>query len=272
MKLILVTGAAGGVATAVRPILRNDYRLRLSDRVAVPGPAMGEEFLAADLADLAAVRRAVAGVDGIVHFGGRSGEAPWEAIQAANIAGCYNLFEAARLEGVRRVVFASSNHVVGFYRRDQTISTDVPVRPDSRYGVSKAFGEALASLYADKYGLEILSIRIGNVRDVPADARRLAIWISPRDLCQLIGIGLETPNLRHEVVYGASDNARSWWDNANAFRLGYRPRDRSEDFAAEVLARDPGPAGDERIDGNQGGTFCVAEETDPGTPRSGGAN
>jgi uronate dehydrogenase len=270
MKLILVTGAAGGVATAIRPILRNEYRLRLSDQVAVPDPAASEEFLPADLADLAALRRVVAGVAGIVHFGGRSGEASWEEIHDANIVGCYNLFEAARLEGVRRIVFASSNHVVGFYRRDQRISADVPVRPDSRYGVSKAFGEALASLYADKYGLEILSIRIGNVRDRPADARRLAIWISPRDLCQLIGIGLETPDLRHEVVYGASDNARGWWDNSNAFRLGYRPEDRSEDYAAEVLAGDKGPTDDDRIDGNQGGSFCVAEVTEAGTPRRAG--
>jgi len=171
------------------------------------------------------------------------------------------------LEGVRRIVFASSNHVVGFYRRDQRIAADAPVRPDSRYGVSKAFGEALASLYADKYGSEVLSIRIGNVGERPVDVRRLSIWISPRDLCQLIRIGLETAGLRHEIVYGASDNRRGWWDNSNAFRLGYRPLDRSEDHAAEVLARDPGPSGDDRVDGNQGGILCVAEATAAGTPR-----
>jgi uronate dehydrogenase len=213
----------------------------------------------ADLSDLAALRRAIAGVDGIAHFGGRSGEAPWEVIHEANIAGCYNLFEAARLEGVRRIVFASSNHAVGFYRRDQRIGTSVLVRPDSRYGVSKVFGEALASLYADKYGAEVLSIRIGNVSPQPREVRRLSIWISPRDLCQLIRIGLETPGLRHEVVYGASDNARTWWDNDTAFRLGYRPADGSEVFAEEVLAVDSGVSGDPRIDDNQGGEFCVIE-------------
>jgi uronate dehydrogenase len=270
MKLILVTGAAGGVATAVRPILRESYRLRLTDRVAAPGLAAGEEFLSAELSDLASIRRAVAGVAGIVHLGGRSGEASWETIHDANIVGCYNLFEAARMEGVRRIVFASSNHVVGFYRRDERIAADVPVRPDSRYGVSKVFGEALASLYADKYGLEILSVRIGNVRERPADVRRLAIWISPRDLCQLIRIGVEAPGLRHEIVYGASDNARGWWDNSNAYRLGYRPLDRSEDYAAEVLAQDTGPTGDDRIDLSQGGTFCVSEATEGGTAPAAG--
>ena len=259
MKLILMTGAAGGVATMIRPLLRANYRLRLSDRAAIPEPAEGEEIAPADLSDMASLRRAVAGVDGIVHFGGRSMEASWEVIHEANIVGCYNLFEAARLEGIRRIVFASSNHAVGFYGRDELISTDVIVRPDSRYGVSKVFGEALASLYAYKYGAEVLSIRIGNVSLKPADVRRLSIWISPRDLCQLIGIGLEAPGIRHEIVYGASDNARGWWDNSNAVRLGYRPADRSEDFAAGVLAKGSGNSGDDRIDRNQGGNFCVDE-------------
>ncbi len=259
MKLILMTGAAGGIATMIRPLLRADYRLRLSDRAAISEPVEGEEVAPADLSDMAALRRAIAGVDGIVHFGGRATEGPWEVIHDANIVGCYNLFEAARLEGVRRIVFASSNHAVGFYRRDELISADVTVRPDSRYGVSKVFGEALGSLFAYKYGAEVLSIRIGNVSQKPADVRRLSIWISPRDLCQLIRIGLEAPGIRHEIVYGASDNARSWWDNSNAVRLGYRPVDRSEDYAADILARGPGETGDERIDRNQGGVYCVGE-------------
>lgn len=259
LKPVLITGAAGGIGTMIRPLLRQDYRLRLSDRVAIPDPVDGEEIALADLSDMESLRRAVAGVDGIVHFGGRSGEASWETIHDANIEGCYNLFEAARLEGVRRIVFASSNHAVGFYGRDEKISESVPVRPDSRYGVSKVFGEALGSLYAFKYGAEVLSIRIGNVSAQPADVRRLSIWVSPRDLCQLIKIGLESPGIRHEVVYGASDNDRGWWDNSNAYRLGYRPQDRSEDYAADVLAGGSGTSGDNRIDLNQGGIFCVSE-------------
>jgi uronate dehydrogenase len=266
MKLILLTGAAGGVARMIRPLLRTSYRLRLSDRAPVADAAADEADVPADLADLAAVERAVEGVDGIVHLGGFSVEGPWETILAANIVGTYNLFEAARRRGVRRVVFASSNHVMGFYPRTQTVGIDAPVRPDTRYGVSKAFGEALASLYADKYGVETLSIRIGNVAERPADPRRLAIWISPRDLCQLIAIGLERPRLGHAIVYGMSDNKRAWWDNANAKRLGYTPQDRSEDYAAEVLASAL-PATDSPADRLQGGPFVAAERGgDPAKP------
>jgi uronate dehydrogenase len=259
MKTILITGAAGGITTMLRPLLRPFYSLRLSDRISVPDPVAGEEVEFADLGDLSSVRRAVSGVDGIVHFGGYSLEADWATIRDANIEGAYNVFEAARREGVKRIVFASSNHAVGFYPRTQTIPVGVTVRPDSRYGLSKAFGEALGSLYAEKYGLEVLSIRIGHVLPKPFDKRRLAIWISARDLCQLVRIGLEHPGIRNEIVYGMSDNTRAWWDNSNAFRLGYKPVDRSEDYAAEAIAGDRDPTGDPRADLNQGGEFCIAE-------------
>ncbi len=259
MKHILITGAAGGVAGMVRPLLRERYRLRLSDRTPVTNLHPKEEDLPADLGDMDAVRQAVRGVDGLIHLGGRAVEDDWETIHSANITGTYNLFEAARLEGVERVVFASSNHAVGFYPRAQTIADDVTVRLDSRYGLSKAFGEALGSLYADKYGLRVLSVRIGNVAEKPSDVRRLAIWISPRDLVQLISIGLEHADVHNEIVYGMSDNQRSWWDNTNAVRLGYRPVDQSERHAAEILASE-GPPGDGVADTMQGSVFCVSEK------------
>jgi uronate dehydrogenase len=243
----------------IRPLLRPHYRLRLSDRRPVADLAPGEESVPADLGEVAALERAVDGVDGIVHLGGFSLESDWETIRAANIDGAVNLFEAARRANVRRIVFASSNHAMGFYPRSETISADRSVRPDSRYGLSKAFGEALGSLYADKYGAEVLAIRIGHILPRPRSVRDLAIWLSPRDFVQLIRIGLERPGIRCEIVYGMSDNARAWWDNANAFNLGYRPQDRAEDHAAEVLAADPGVTGDGRVDRNQGGIFCVAE-------------
>lgn len=262
MKRILLTGAGGGVATMIRPLLREHYRLRLSDRAPVE-PAAGEEWAPADLGDMPALRAAVSGVDGIVHLGGYSLEADWDTIRTANIEGAYNLFEAARLEGVQRIVFASSNHAMGYYPRAETIGADRTVRPDSRYGVSKAFGEALGSFYADRYGLEVMSIRIGHIAPAPANVRDLAIWLSPRDFVQLVAIGLGAPGVRNEIVYGMSDNARAWWDNASAARLGYRPEDRAEDFAAAVLAADPGPTGDDRVDRNQGGIFCTAESIVP---------
>jgi uronate dehydrogenase len=256
MKRILITGAAGIVARMIRPILRQTYSLRLSDVAPVTDPVEPDELATADLGDMSAVRAAVSGVDGIIHLGAFPLETDWETIHVANIVGTYNLFEAARLEGVKRIVFASSGHATGFYPRTQAIAADVTVRPDSRYGLSKAFGEAAASLYAYKYGAEVMSIRIGTVTEKPSTERRLTvIWVSPRDLCQLMRIGLETPGIRHEIVYGVSANAATWWDNANAFRLGYRPEDGAD---ADGVTDDI--TGDRRVDLNQGGVFCSAEE------------
>jgi uronate dehydrogenase len=258
---ILLTGASGGIGTRLRPLLAAVYGpVRLSDLTAPAGPlAPGETFVCADLADLGQVRAMVRGIDAIVHLGGFSVEGPWETILQANIVGTYNLYEAAREAGVERVVFASSNHAVGFYRRDHRIDHAVPARPDTRYGASKAFGEAIGALYADKHGIRVFNIRIGNVADAPIDRRRLAIWLSPADLLQLVRIGIEHPDVRCETVYGASDNARTWWDNARAHALGYRPQGRSEDFAAQVLAHEEpaDPIGD-RL---QGGSYCTQEFT-----------
>jgi uronate dehydrogenase len=218
-----------------------------------------EDFIPADLADLVQVKKIVAGVDGIVHLGGFSVEGPWDTIHKSNIVGCYNLFEAAYRAGVKRVVFASSNHAVGFYRRDQKIGVNVTVRPDSRYGVSKAFGEALGAFYADKHGLRVTCIRIGNVNDKPVDKRRLSIWIRPEDLVELVRIGLEHQDIRFEIFYGASDNAAGWWDNSNARRFGYSPRGRSEDFREEAIAAQAKLAADPVGERFQGGPYCSDE-------------
>jgi len=237
MNSVLVTGAAGGIGTSLRRLLKGTYRdLRLTDRSAPNDLAADERFERADLSDIAAVERVCAGVDGIIHLGGRSVEDDWEEIHPANIVGTYNLYEAARRQGVKRVIFASTNHVVGFYRRTRRIDNHVQPRPDSRYGVSKAYGEALAALYADKYGVESLCIRIGNFGDRPIDKRRLSMWLSPRDFVQLARIGLEHPDIHFEIVYGSSHCERAWWDNSAAERLGYRPLDSAEDHAASALA------------------------------------
>ncbi len=257
MKTVLITGAAGNVGSHLRRELAGRYNLRLSDIVPVKDISPGEKQARGDVAKMADMLRVTKGVDAIVHLGGFSAEGPWESILHANIIGCYNVFEAARRNGVKRVLFASSNHAAGFYRRDVKIDHRVYPKPDSRYGVSKAFGEQIGSLYADKYGLEVFCMRIGNVNPVPPDKRRLSIWISPRDLARLVSVGIENPNINFEIVYGVSDNRRSWYDNSNARRLGFLPQDDAELYAAEVLAKDK--PGDPRTEMYQGGTFVLAE-------------
>jgi len=259
MQKILITGAAGDVGSRLTELCRDTYRLRLSDIRVPAGLPADADFIQADLVDRAAVEHVVAGVDGIVHLGGFSVEGPWDTILNSNIIGCYNLFEAARLAGVPRVVFASSNHAVGFYPRRRRIGVDVPVRPDSRYGLSKAFGEAVGALYAYKHGLRVTCLRIGNVADAPVDRRRLAIWVRPEDLVQLVRIGLEHPDIRYEIFYGASDNERAWWDNTAAHRYGYRPQFRAEDFRDVALAAQGKLPSDRVGDWYQGGTFCSNE-------------
>jgi uronate dehydrogenase len=268
MQTVLITGAAGGVGSRLRRLLKGVYpRIRLSDIRTPKDLAAGEEFVAADLSNLSAVEKIVEGVQGIVHLGGFSVEGPWETILNANIVGCYNLFEAARRKKVERVVFASSNHAVGFYPRQRRIGVGEPVRPDSRYGVSKAFGEAIGALYAFKHGLRVTCIRIGNVDDAPVDRRRLSIWLKPEDLVQLIRIGLEHPELRHEIFYGVSDNDRGFWDNSAAFRYGYRPEGRSEEHRDAALAAQAKLPSDPVGDWYEGGPFCT-DEFDNGIKRA----
>ena len=256
---ILLTGAAGSIGSRLRRLLPAHYDLVLTDLAPPAGLRPDENFIAADLADADAIERAIAGVDAVLHFGGQAVEAPWETILRSNIVGAYNLFEAARKQGVRRVVFASTNHVMGFYPRAQKVGIDALPLPNSRYGVSKAFGEALGALYAHKHGIGVFCIRIGNVADRPADERRLAIWLKPEDLVSLIRIGLEREGLVYEVVYGMSDNARAWWDNSRAAELGYRPEGQAEAFAAEALGAQALLPPDEIGDLFQGGPFCSAE-------------
>jgi uronate dehydrogenase len=237
---LLLTGAAGGLGRVLRPRLRAVCRtLRVSD-IADLGPASpGEELVHAPLEDKAVVVALLQGVDAVVHLGGVATEHPFETILPANIAGTYHVYEGARLAGTRRVVFASSNHVTGFYRQDETITPDMPVRPDGYYGLSKAFGENLAQFYFDRHGIETVSLRIGSSFPEPKDRRMLATWLSYDDLERLVVAALTAPVVGHTVIYGMSDNRLVWWDNAGARHVGYRPRDSSEPFRAVVETRQP---------------------------------
>jgi len=256
---LLLTGAAGGLGKAMRQRLKaNCHVLRLSDcnDFGVAGEA--EEVILADLADPAAVDVMVAGVDAIIHFGGISVEGPFGPILQANILGLYNLYEAARKHGVKRVVFASSNHVTGFYRQSETIDADAPARPDGMYGLSKAFGEDLSRLYFDRYGIETACVRIGSSFPEPRDRRMLASWLSFDDLHRLISACLTTPVLGHSIVFGMSDNSVTWWDNARARHIGYVPKDSSDVFKEAIYAKTPAPDLNDPAAIYQGGGFVKA--------------
>ncbi|OZI26887.1 NAD-dependent dehydratase [Bordetella genomosp. 9] len=253
-----MTGAAGGLGKVLRGRLKSYTDvLRLSDIADLGGAQPGEEIVIGNLADAGFVDGMVAGVDAIVHMGGVSVERPFDEILPANIQGVYNLYEAARKHGVKRVVFASSNHVIGFYRQGQVIDADVPVRPDGYYGISKAFGENLSRFYFDRYGIETVCLRIGSSFPEAKDRRMLVTWLSYDDLTHLIAQSLFTPHVGHTIVYGASANRDSWWDNSRAAHLGFQPKDTSEPFRAKAEAQ-PALAPDDPAARYQGGAFVKA--------------
>lgn len=255
---ILLLGAAGGIGSAIRTGLAGRYGLmRLADVAPLTLAGQAEETVHADLLDIPSLVAAMAGIDTVVHMAGVPVEPEvnaWEQVLPANIVGVHNLFEAARLAGVKRVLFASSHHAAGFHRRDTPTAETLVPRPDSYYGVSKVFGEAMGRMYADKLGLQVLSLRIGAYRDRPSDVRQLAVWISPRDMVELVRCGIEAPDFGYATVYGVSANTRKFWDNSDVAFLGYAPRDDAEDWAEEVLA---GPPEDPVAARFQGGWYCA---------------
>jgi uronate dehydrogenase len=255
---LLLTGAAGGLGQVLRPRLRPWARiLRLSDIAEMAPAATGEEVVPCDLAQKAAVDALVEGCDAIVHLGGISVERPFEAILEANIRGVFHLYEGARRHGVRRVVFASSNHVIGFHPQGLRLDANAPRRPDGYYGLSKSFGEDLSRFYFDRYGIETACLRIGSSFPEPRDRRMLSTWLSYDDLTELVRCSLTAPQLGHAVVYGASANRDTWWDNAEAAHVGFVPRDSSEPFRARIEAL-PAPDPADPASRYQGGAFVKA--------------
>jgi uronate dehydrogenase len=236
---LLLTGAAGTLGRQLMPFLATLGRpLRVSD---LPGPLAatplpdGAEPWPCDLADGPGVHAMLAGVQAVVHLGGVSVERPFLPILRANIVGVQHLYDAARRQGTRRVVFASSNHVTGCYGVDEVIGPDHPPCPDGHYGVSKMFGEGVAAMHWHRYGIESVCLRIGTAEPQPPDRRALASWISPRDLQQLVRCALEAPGVGCLVTYGCSRNTRAWWRCDDSWaRLGYAPQDDAEAHAAAV--------------------------------------
>jgi uronate dehydrogenase len=255
---LLLTGAAGILGRWLRPRLIEAYGALRSSDINDPAPALpGEELVIADLADAEAVDRLVKGVGRIIHFGGISYETGFDRILAANIIGTYNVFEAARKHAAGPIIYASSNHAIGFYSRDEHLDANVRTRPDSLYGVSKAFGEDLASLYSDKFGLEIACLRIGTAKPEPSDPRHLSTWQSYEDLLRMIKACFAAPRLGCTILYGVSNNDRRWWSNDAAANVVYDPQDNAERFAAMLM-----PDGDQRVANApevkfQGGPFAA---------------
>ena len=256
---VLLTGAAGGLGKVLREGLKPHVRvLRVSDRDPLGEAQKGEEVVPCELADKAAVDALVAGCDAIAHFGGISTEARFEPILQANIVGVFNLYEAARRHGVKRVVFASSNHVTGYYKQSDVIDADDPMRPDGLYGVSKCFGENLSRFYYDRHGIETACLRIGSSFPEPKDRRMLATYLSYRDLVELVRCSLYAARVGHTVVFGMSANARTWWDNSKAGHLGFKARDTSEVFRQRVESAAPPLAANDPAAIYQGGAFVHA--------------
>jgi uronate dehydrogenase len=255
VSTILITGAGGQVGTMLRTRLARPGRvLRLLDVVPLaPPPGPGEESVTASVTDMPAMTAACAGADAVVHLGGIPTEDAWAPILDVNINGTYTVFEAARRARVPRVVFASSNHAVGFAPRASfPVPDGAAPAPDTYYGVSKVAGEALAALYARRYELEAVCVRILSCFDRPRDPRMLATWLSPDDAGRLFEACLTAPAPGFRVIYGVSANTRGGWVSLDGARaLGYEPRDDAEVYAAEVLARTHNPAEAPPLPGNE---------------------
>lgn len=256
--LLLLTGAAGSLGRVLQAPLarlcgpREAYAgLRLSDlRV---DPAAGAGWQGCDLSDRAATEQLLQGVSAVVHLGGVAQESPFEGICEANIRGVFHLYEAARLAGTRRVVFASSNHTTGCYPQGEPVGPDSAPRPDGYYGVSKLFGEAMAQLYWDRYGIESVCLRLGSVTPEPEDRRALSTWLSHGDLLRLLCAALRAPAVGCLSVYGVSANPARWWSEAGWAQLGYAPQDSAEPWRGVV--QDLTPAKESPMARLQGGSF-----------------
>lgn len=253
---ILITGAAGRLGTELRrglqPLAR---RLRLSDRDEIADLQPNEEAVICDLSDEAAVHALTEGVDAIAHFGGAPNERPWDEILNSNIRGSYHIYEGARRNGVKRVVYASSNHAIGFHALEDNIDATAAHRPDTLYGLSKCFVEDLGRLYWDKFGIESVMLRIFSSFPEPADRRMLWSWLSFDDCIRLVTASLTAPRVAHTVVFGASDNRHQPFDNRLASHLGFHPADNTEPFRAALEARTPEPRAHDAVVRCLGGMF-----------------
>lgn len=255
-KPVLLTGASGNLGRMLTQALAElGWTLRLTDVAPFPDPLPAQaSFTRADLNDGVTILRLAEGCGAILHFGGISNEQAFETVLGPNIRGLYHVYEAARRERAR-VVFASSNHTIGFHERTETISPEDHFLPDGFYGLSKAYGELMGRLYWQKHGVESVFLRIGSCFPEPTDARMLASWLSYPDLARLVVRAVVATDVRTSVVWGASANSRmSWWRDDAREAIGWAPRDSADPYAGQLAGKLSGDAVAERY---MGGGFCA---------------
>ena len=263
-RRLLLTGAAGNLGKQLRGKLAEWADIvRVSDIVPLTAEGAHEEVMQVDLADRAAVHALLEGVDALVHLGGISVEAPFDDILQANILGLYNVYSAAQKQGVKRIVYASSNHAVGFHPVTEVLDIDASHRPDGMYGLSKCFGEDLSRYYFDRFGLETVCLRIGSSFEQPKSPRMMVTYLSYRDFLELVRCSLFTNRVGHAIVYGVSDNPTLWVDNTKAAFLGFRPQDSSAEFAGLFPAKAPDTQMDDWTQRFQGGPFVLMGPMEP---------
>jgi uronate dehydrogenase len=261
-KPILLTGASGNLGRMLaRELAAAGHTLRLTDIAPFPDPLPPRaRFVKADLADGLAIIRQAEGCGTILHFGGISVEKPFEEVLGPNLRGLYHVYEAARREKAR-VVFASSNHSIGFHERrrgnEQKLDIADAFRPDGYYGLSKAYGELMGRLYWDKHGVENVNLRIGSCFPKPIDARMLSTWLSYADLARCVVRCIEAERSGHAVIWGASNNPLTYWGRDNRERIGWQPLDTAEAYRAEV----EGIFSDPVSERYQGGGYTVMDYT-----------
>ncbi len=257
-KRILLTGAAGGLGKILRERIKPWAEIvRLSDIGDMGDAREGEEIVQCDLADKPAVLALMEGVDAVLHFGGISTENNFEAIMQANILGTYNLYEAVHKCQVKRVIFASSNHTMGYYRTTDLVDADMPARPDGMYGVSKCFGEDLSRYFYDRFGIETVCIRIGSAFPEPINKRMMVTYFSYDDLVEQLRCSLFAPRVGHTIAFGVSDNEGKWWDDRKAGHLGFKAKDSSTKFAGKFPDSAEYPAAEDVTTIFQGGGFLL---------------